>query len=52
MNIDDILSQENSWKGRQQKIEYLKGKVKELEGRLNSTGVDVSHMSGFTMMST
>lgn len=46
--IDLALSEENAWKGRQQKIEKLKGRVKELEERLQVQGVNVSHMSGFT----
>jgi hypothetical protein len=33
-DIDRALTEENSWKGRQQKIEKLKGRVKELEEKL------------------
>jgi hypothetical protein len=33
-DIDKALTEENSWKGRQQKIEKLKGRVKELEEKL------------------
>ena len=29
-NLDQLLSEENAWKGRQQKIEKLKARVKDL----------------------
>lgn len=51
VDIDQALNEENGWKGRQQKIEKLKGRVKELEERLAAGGANVSHMSGFTQMS-
>jgi hypothetical protein len=30
-NIDQALNEDNAWKGRQQKIYKLKGRVRELE---------------------
>ena len=50
-NIDQIVGDEG-WKGRQEKIEKLKIRVRELEGKLGSNGIDVSHMSGFTQITT
>ena len=47
-NIDQVLNGDNAWRGRQQKIDKLKGKVKELEQKLQTNGINVSHMSGFT----
>lgn len=37
VNIDQILLQENSWKGRQQQIEVLKARVKELQSKVSSS---------------
>ena len=51
-DIDQALSEENGWKGRQQKIQKLKYRVKQLEDRLANNGVNVSHMSGFTQVTT
>lgn len=50
-SIDQALNEENGWKGRQQKIDKLRGRVKELEEKLANNGVNVSHMSGFTQIS-
>ena len=50
-DIDKALGEDNAWKGRQQKIEKLKGRVKELEERLAAAGANVSHMSGFSQVS-
>eukprot|EP01017_Pseudomicrothorax_dubius_P033912 TRINITY_DN4594_c0_g1_i8.p1 TRINITY_DN4594_c0_g1~~TRINITY_DN4594_c0_g1_i8.p1 ORF type:complete len:266 (+),score=77.47 TRINITY_DN4594_c0_g1_i8:217-1014(+) len=33
INLDKVLSEENSWKGRAQQIEILKGKLRELQAR-------------------
>lgn len=52
VDIDQALGEENGWKGRQQKIEKLKGRVRELEERLAASGANVSYMSGFTQVST
>lgn len=49
-DIDRALGEENGWKGRQQKIQKLKSRVKELEDKLQNNGINVSHMSGFTQM--
>jgi hypothetical protein len=51
IDIDQALGEENGWKGRQQKIEKLRGRVKDLEERLAAGGANVSHMSGFTQVS-
>jgi hypothetical protein len=52
VDVDQALGEENGWKGRQQKIEKLKGRVRELEERLAAGGANVSHMSGFTQVSS
>jgi L-lactate utilization protein LutB len=44
-NIDQALADDNGWKGRQQKIERLKARVKDLEERLTTNGVNVSHIT-------
>lgn len=36
-DIDAVLSEENSWKGRAQQIEVLKAKVKDLQSKVGNT---------------
>jgi len=40
-DVDQVLSEENSWKGRAQQIEVLKSKVKDLQSKL-STNMNVT----------
>ncbi|CAK64446.1 unnamed protein product (macronuclear) [Paramecium tetraurelia] len=46
-NLDQLLMDENGWKGRAQQIEILKSKVKDLNSKLGSSSQysDVSQMS-------
>ncbi|CAD8190015.1 unnamed protein product [Paramecium pentaurelia] len=47
VNLDQLLMDENGWKGRAQQIEILKSKVKDLNSKLGSSSQysDVSQMS-------
>jgi len=51
VNLDELLAEDNAWKGRQKKIEKLKARVKDLEDKFNNNEINVHHMTGFTMQS-
>ena len=39
INIDEILLNENGWKGRSQQIQILQNKVKDLQGKLSNNTI-------------
>ena len=47
-DIDKVLMQKNTWKGRAQKIGILTQKIKRLNDQLGMSRMDMSGMSGIS----